>query len=124
MEWGKKINSYKMLSVMDHTGRYIFLLLCLGRNDREVFTGSPLYLREGEFFSDNQWISSDGAFEGMVDLFAHTRIQEMIWIRFVTTLHSVKSGKELRIVMVELECGFPYWGTIKKNYLTLRKFCF
>jgi hypothetical protein len=60
----KKINSYKLLSVMDHTGRFIFLRLCLGKNDREVLTGSPLYLREGEFFSDNQWVASDGGFEG------------------------------------------------------------
>jgi hypothetical protein len=60
----KKINSYKMLSVMDHTGRYIFLRICLGKNDGEVFTGSPLYFQEGQFFSDDQWVSSDGAFEG------------------------------------------------------------
>ena len=43
----KKINSYKLLSVMDHSGRYIFARLCLGKNDREVFTRSPLYLQEG-----------------------------------------------------------------------------
>jgi hypothetical protein len=60
----KNINSYKMLSVMDHTGRCIFLCICLGKNDREVFTGSPLYLQKGDFFSDNQWVASDGAFEG------------------------------------------------------------
>jgi hypothetical protein len=35
-----------------------------GKNDREVFSGIPLYLREGEFFSDIQWVLSDGAFEG------------------------------------------------------------
>jgi hypothetical protein len=51
LSWsGEKNNSYKMLSVMDHTGCYIFLRVCLGKNDPEVFTGSPLYLREGEFF--------------------------------------------------------------------------
>ncbi len=61
---GEKINSYKMLSVMDHTGHYIFLRVCLGKNDREVLTGSPLYLREQEFFSDKQWIASDGGFDG------------------------------------------------------------
>jgi hypothetical protein len=35
-----------------------------GKNDREDFSGIPLYLREGEFFSDIQWVLSDGAFEG------------------------------------------------------------
>jgi hypothetical protein len=65
MSWsGKKINSYKMLSVMDYTGHFIFLRVCSGKNDREVLTGSPLYLREGEFFSDNQWVASDGGSDG------------------------------------------------------------
>ncbi len=53
-----------MLSVMDHTGRYIFVRVCSGNNDREVFTSSPLYLHEGDFFSDDEWVSSDGGFEG------------------------------------------------------------
>jgi hypothetical protein len=41
-----------------------FLCVYLGKNVVEVFTGSPLYFYEGEFFSDNQWVSSDGTFEG------------------------------------------------------------
>jgi hypothetical protein len=44
----KKINSYKFHSVMDHSGRYTFAYLCLGKNDREVFTSSPLYLHHGD----------------------------------------------------------------------------
>jgi hypothetical protein len=30
------MNSYKMLSVMDHNNCYIFLHVCLGENDQEV----------------------------------------------------------------------------------------
>jgi hypothetical protein len=60
----KKINSYKMLSVMDHTGSFIYIWLCLGRNDREALISSPLYLLEGDYFSDKEWVSSDGAFDG------------------------------------------------------------
>jgi hypothetical protein len=60
----KKINSYKLFSVMDHSGHYIFACICLGKNDHEVFTGSPLYLQEGEFFLDNEFIAANGAFEG------------------------------------------------------------
>ena len=41
---------------MDHSGRYIFARLCLGKNDCEVFTGSPLYLQEGEFFSEDEFV--------------------------------------------------------------------
>jgi len=60
----KKINSYKLLSVMDHSGRYIFARLCLGANDREVYTSSPLYLHEGDYFSGEEFVAADGAFEG------------------------------------------------------------
>jgi hypothetical protein len=60
----KKINSYKLLSVMDHSGCCIFARLCLRKNDHEVFTGSPLYLQEGEFFSEDEFVAADGAFEG------------------------------------------------------------
>jgi hypothetical protein len=60
----KKLNSYKLLSVMDHTVRFIYPQLCLGGNDREVLMSSPLYLLEGDYFSDNEWVSSDGAFDG------------------------------------------------------------
>jgi hypothetical protein len=36
----------------------------LGKNDREVLTSSPLYLQEGEFFSDGEFVAADGAFDG------------------------------------------------------------
>jgi len=38
--------------------------LCLGKNDHEVFTASPLYLQEGEFFLVDEFIAANGAFEG------------------------------------------------------------
>jgi len=52
------------LSVTDHSGCYIFTHLCLGKNDCEVFTGGPLYLQECEFFSDDEFVAANGAFEG------------------------------------------------------------
>ena len=66
MSWSgkKKINSYKMLSVMDHTGRYIFVRVSLGKNDREVLTSSPLYLQEGDYFSADEFVAADGGFDG------------------------------------------------------------
>jgi hypothetical protein len=36
----------------------------MGRNDREVLTSSSLYLLESDYFSDNEWVSSDSAFDG------------------------------------------------------------
>jgi hypothetical protein len=60
----KKINSYKLLSVVDHCRCYIFARICLGKNDHEGFTGRPLYLQEGELLSENEFVAADGAFEG------------------------------------------------------------
>jgi hypothetical protein len=55
LEW-KKYHSYKLLSVMDHAGQYIYSHVCLGKNDQEVFTSSPLHLQEGDYFSmDELW---------------------------------------------------------------------
>jgi hypothetical protein len=59
----KKLIVTKCLSVMDHTGRYIFVRICLGNNDREVLTASPLYLQEGDYFSEEEFVASDGGFD-------------------------------------------------------------
>ena len=53
-----------MLSVIDHSGRFIFVCVSLGNNDREVYTTSPLYLEEGDFFSCGEFVAADGGFEG------------------------------------------------------------
>lgn len=60
----KKINSWKNLSVMDYTGRFIYVLVRLAKNDRDFFTSTPLYMQEGLWFDDGQYIASDGGFEG------------------------------------------------------------
>ena len=58
------MNSYNMLTVMDHSGCYIYVKVVLGKNDREVLISSPLYLQEGEYFSDGEFVAADGAFDG------------------------------------------------------------
>jgi hypothetical protein len=92
----KKINSYKLLSVIDHSGCYIFARLCLGKNDREVFTASPLYLQEGEFVSIDEFVAADGAFEGDGCLrcsFKNPRNDEVkkLWN---SAFHEVRTGVE------------------------------
>jgi hypothetical protein len=46
---------------MDHSGWYIYARICLGS---EVFTSSPLYLSEGDYFLDDEFVAADGNFEG------------------------------------------------------------
>ncbi len=59
-----KKKSYKCLSAVDHSGRFIYCRVALGNNDWEVYTSSDLYLQEGSFFSGSQWVAVDGGFEG------------------------------------------------------------
>ncbi len=54
LKWEEEIDSHKMLSVIDQTGCFIYVQLCLGRNDRDVLTSSPLYLFGVNYFSDNE----------------------------------------------------------------------
>jgi len=52
----EKNNRYNFLSVMDHSGQYIFACLSLGAIDKDVFIGSALYLHEGDyFFNHDLW---------------------------------------------------------------------
>ena len=60
----KKVNSWKKFSIMDYTGRYIYVYVGLAKNDREMFTSLPLYLQRGYWFSDGEFIAADGGFEG------------------------------------------------------------
>jgi len=59
-----KMNSYKNLSVIDYTGRFIFVLVALGKNDREFWCQSQLYLQRGMYFCGQQYVASDGGFHG------------------------------------------------------------
>jgi hypothetical protein len=49
---------------MDHSGQFIFVRLCLGGNDWEVYTSCPLYLQEGSYYSDDECVAVYGGFEG------------------------------------------------------------
>jgi hypothetical protein len=45
---------------------YIFARVCLGKNDQEVSYSSPLYLQEGNFFSDDEFVAADGVLRVIV----------------------------------------------------------
>jgi len=53
-----------MLSAIYQISHSIFVCITHGKNDREVYTSSPLYLQEGEYFSDGEFLAADGAFDG------------------------------------------------------------
>jgi hypothetical protein len=50
--------------VMDHSDHYIYACVCLGKNDHKAFTSSLMKLQEGEYFSPNEFVATDGTFEG------------------------------------------------------------
>lgn len=77
----QKIDSYKMLIVMDHTRCYIFVHICLGNNAREVFTSSSLYLHEGDFFLRTRRSHVMVILKWTESSCAHISTQEMIIIK-------------------------------------------
>jgi hypothetical protein len=81
----KKINRYRMLSVCDHTGRYTYVRVCLGRNDCEVFTSSPLFLQEGDFFLKMSSLLLMVGLKVMVGFDAHIIIQAIILTEYCLT---------------------------------------
>jgi len=81
----KKINSYRMLSVCDHTGRYKYVRVCLRRNDHEVFTSLPLYLQEGDFFLKMSLLLLMVGLKVMVGSNAHILIQAIILTEYCLT---------------------------------------
>jgi hypothetical protein len=111
----KKINSYKMLSVMDHTGRYNFVRICLGNNDREVLTGSPLYLQEGDYFSEEEFVASDGGFDGDGRFRCSYKNpgNDPIKVRFNLAWNEVRTGVENSYQRVGL--WFPVLGNNKRK---------
>jgi hypothetical protein len=50
--------------VIDFTGRYIYVDVGFGKNDRDYFTLTDLYVQEGAYFSEGEWLASDGGFVG------------------------------------------------------------
>jgi len=58
------MNSWKNLSIIDYTGRFIYVHVGLAKNDREMFTSLPLYWRRGQYFTGLQHLAADGGFDG------------------------------------------------------------
>jgi hypothetical protein len=59
-----RIADAKEYQVVKYKGRFTFYQVSFGSNDREVYTSSPLYLEEGQYFSADQFVATDGAIEG------------------------------------------------------------
>ena len=59
-------NTMKTLAVIDKDGLFIWVdPLVKGRvNDRTQFTNCDLYLNAGRYFSEGEWMASDGGFQG------------------------------------------------------------
>ena len=123
----KKINSYRMLSVCDHKGRYIYVRVCLGRNDHKVFTSSPLYLQEGNYFSEDEFVALDGGFEGdgRFRCSYNTPGNHPDRVLFNLVFHEICTGVENAYShALMLALGFLCWETIRRSYHIQRKFCF
>lgn len=66
ISWSTKHHKHaiKNMSVVDHTGRYIYVHCGFGKNDRAYFTSTSLYMQAGLWFSQDQFVITDGGFKG------------------------------------------------------------
>jgi hypothetical protein len=106
MSWSgeKKNNSYKMLSIVDHMGHYIFARVSLGKNHREILMSCPLHLQEGLLMV---------VLMVMADFVALIRIQTVIKLSSYSILPGVKFKPVWRIAIRGLGHGSIFLLTIK-----------
>jgi hypothetical protein len=83
------------------------------KNDCEVFTSSPLYLEEGDYFSEDEFVAADGAFEGDGCLKCSYKIPGNDEVNKLV----------LKTLIKELVHNFPYWVTISISYHIWTEHC-
>jgi hypothetical protein len=82
--------SYKCLSVIYHSRRFIFVRIAFGNNNREVYTTSSLKLHEGNFFLKVNLLLVIVPLRVTVNFFVHTKTQAMIGTKHFLTMLSGK----------------------------------
>jgi len=87
----------------------------LRANDREVYTSSPLYLQEGNYFSEDEFVAVDGGFEGDGRLRCSYKNpgQDEIKKLLNLTWREVRTGVEISFARVGTL--FPLLGNKKKK---------
>jgi len=87
----------------------------LGANDRDVYTSCPLYLQEGNYFSEDEFVAVDGSFEGdgRLQCLYKTPGQDEIKKLFNLTWREVRSGVENSYARVGT--WFPLSGQQQKE---------
>ncbi len=61
-----KAHTLKTMAVIDNLGYFTYVVTGIEGtvSDREILTQSPLYMDRGEYFSEGEWMGTDGAFQG------------------------------------------------------------
>ena len=112
----KKINSWKNFSVMDYTGRFIYVLVGLAKNDRDFLTSTPLYMQEGSWFDIGQYLATDGGFfgDGPIRFSYNDCENDLNKILYNLTFKEVRMGIETAFSRV---CRwFPLLGNNKAKF--------
>ena len=87
----------------------------MANNDRVALTGSPLYLFQGEYFEDDQFVASDGGFEGDGPFLCSFKNpgRNQYKILYNLTFKEVRTGVEGKYARVG--AWFPLLGNNKKK---------
>jgi hypothetical protein len=94
----------------------------LGKNDRESFSSSLLYLQEGDYFSEDEVAAFDGAFKGDGHLRCSCKNpgNEKVKKLFNLAFHEVRTGIENSYQVL----GFFFWRITSASFHILKQFYF
>jgi hypothetical protein len=83
-----------------------------------------LYPLEGDYFSDNEWLSSDGAFDGDGQILCSYKNpgNDPVKVCYNVAFQEGRQGVENSYQRIRI--WFPILGNNKKNFRTLKLFCF
>jgi DDE superfamily endonuclease len=111
-------NTMKTLAVINKHGEFIYVVpLLRGRtNDRENFTTSDLYMNCGNYFSEGEYIASDGGFRGDgPNLVSYDVLDDESKAHFNLIFKEVRVGVENAFGRVQM--WFPLLGVQKREWI-------
>jgi hypothetical protein len=106
----KKINSYKLLSVIDHSGRFNLQGCCWVRMIGRYTLLLLFTCVRASFIPMDNLLPPMVLLRVMDDLSALTKTPDLMRIELHLTMRSEKYGLWWKMHTKELVPGFPYWG--------------
>ena len=112
-------NTIKTMAVVDSSGKFLYVqTVVYGRtNDRDMWTSSPLFMRQEEFLDDGQFLASDGGFEGAGHglLYSYKTISHDFYKK-IFNLAFQEVRKQVENAFGRIQLWFPVLGNAKAKW--------